>query len=101
MKDKKRKDNFKDDGKTVADMRNIIAPPGLFDIQPRSADSANETEKKENKKNNESVPFALTEKEKRAMTIAAWILGLKVAAVASAALLAVFLIMHILIYFLK
>jgi len=96
-KDKKKK--FEDDGRTVADMQNIDGMVSLFAIKARKPDKIKSNVK--NIRETESAPFTLTDKEKRAMTRAAWFLGLKVAALGTGALLLLFLIMSLLVYFWK
>ena len=92
IKTKKDKKDFQDDGRTIADMQNISGMSDFFGVSAR-----NQYKNKRKDDNRESL--SLTQKERRAMTKAAWLLGLKTAVIGAAVLLSIFLIMHILLYF--
>ena len=101
---KQKKSKFNDDGRTIADMNNVGSMSDmLFGIRANKDSKRKQATKTEKNIPEESVyvSFKLTDKEKRAMTRAAWLLGLKVALIGSGALLTLFLIMHLLVYFWK
>lgn len=62
--------------------------------------STNKNDNNDNNDNNKGADFVkMTPEERRAMTKAAWLLGLKVASIGAGLLLAMFMIMQILMYF--
>ena len=94
---KKDKEDFQDDGRTISDMQNISDMSNLFGVNPGNQYKNKIKDDSGKKKDEETV--ILTYKERRAMTKAAWLLGLKTAVIGAAVLLSIFLVMHILTYF--
>lgn len=101
-KQKKTK-GFDDDGRTVADMKDIDgASPnwfGLLNLENRLSRKKTRALKEINTDINKPQLLPLTKKERRAMVKAAWLIGLKTAIIGTAILAGLFLIMHVIVYF--
>lgn len=100
-KQKKTKDDIEDDGRTIADMKDIDgASLNFLGFRANRFKDKKTNGQKENIENTGEPEFIpLTKKERRALIKAAWLTGLKVALIGTAILLAIFLLMYIIVYF--